>query len=275
MTKQGHGSIFNFYCPGVLEDYPAAEKYPLNLIWFAPAEGVSSMPNKSFLSHQQQQQLYLEFATTHNIDALIIANGEKPNPTQTIWLSTQDLPIVVTDGASAWAWQQGLMVDAIVGDMDSLTDPEVWQSANVEIHHDPDQNTNDLHKALKFVQHQGWSRALILGLHGQRSDHMLANLLLLRHFSSDLSLAWLDHHGFGWIAEKTARLKACKGRAVSMFAIGEHPVTGLTTRGLKYPLTEAELKPYSPEASLNVIEGEEGVISHQTGTLMIYQAFHP
>ncbi|MFN7710157.1 MAG: thiamine diphosphokinase [Holosporales bacterium] len=214
-----------------------------------------------------------EFCLDRAIEVILLANGEPPSQSQTAWLREQTQPLVLTDGAANWAKEQGVTPAAIVGDFDSLNNLSYWQTQSVEIHHDPDQNTNDLHKALRAIHQQGWRRVLILGLHGRRSDHMLANIFFISQWLPLLQLSWLDHHGLGWIAAPEEKLEAVRGRAVSLFALGDRPVTGLTTRGLVYPLDQAVLKPYTPAAALNVMQEDTAWVRHQTGTLLIYQAF--
>ena len=49
---------------------------------------------------------------------------------------------------------------------------------------DPDQNTNDLEKALSFALKKEIQRAVVFGATGKRVDHTMKNLSVLKQFNS-------------------------------------------------------------------------------------------
>ncbi|MEM6945992.1 MAG: thiamine diphosphokinase [Pseudomonadota bacterium] len=79
--------------------------------------------------------------------------------------------VIAADGAADRLSALGVRPDAIIGDMDSLTDPDAWASAGTEVLHLAEQDTTDFEKCLYSVEAPLY---LAVGFTGRRTDHMLA-----------------------------------------------------------------------------------------------------
>jgi thiamine pyrophosphokinase len=66
----------------------------------------------------------------------------------------------------------GMQPDAIVGDMDSLSDELANRFAD-RIYLDENQDTNDLTKAVMWCSDMGYKDIVIVGGTGKREDHTL------------------------------------------------------------------------------------------------------
>ena len=118
----------------------------------------------------------------------------------------------------------------IIGDMDSVSRLPSHVSRPPTLAHIPDQNTNDLEKALAYCAKQGWRNPVIVGATGKREDHALGNVFRALDYGCEIVT---DHGRFIPVCGK-ASLKVAKGAAVSIFA--PDPKTRMTSKGLEWPL---------------------------------------
>ena len=115
--------------------------------------------------------------------ALIIANGERLSQSQVTSLA-HDKFVVACDGAYQHWHDQGLAVDVLIGDMDSIS-PElliVAKRHGVPCVTIDDQSTTDLEKAITHCDALGMQSIDIVCALGQRHDHTLHNTQLLSRY---------------------------------------------------------------------------------------------
>src|SRR5438093_11623178 len=113
--------------------------------------------------------------------ALVFAGGD-PLPRH----AHDDLPppdlVVAADSGIEHAVAAGYHVDLVVGDLDSA-DPRTVSAARaagaVVEHHPEAKDATDLELALAAVRDRDCTRAIVVGGHGGRGDHLLANALHL------------------------------------------------------------------------------------------------
>ncbi len=84
------------------------------------------------------------------------------------WLAWADR-VVAADGGANLCRAAGREPDAIVGDLDSIADP-------TGLVRDEDQDTSDADKLLAFLKREGVEMATLIGVEGDRLDHVLATL---------------------------------------------------------------------------------------------------
>lgn len=133
--------------------------------------------------------------------------------------------VVCCDGAAdAYRRQMKREPDVVVGDGDSLR----GEFANVV--RVPEQETNDLEKALAYCRQKGYKAPVIVGATGKREDHTLGNIF--RAFAWGVEIV-TDFGRFIPI-EGRATLSVKKGAAISVFATD--PRTRVTSTGLAWPL---------------------------------------
>jgi len=204
--------------------------------------------------------------------ALILCNGEQPSQSLFEENLAQAHIFIACDGAVHSALKYKRMPDIIIGDLDSI-DKELTKLPNIRFI--DDQNSNDLEKALNLALDLGVTHACILGASGMRFDHFLCNLYILPRFVRNLSLRLVDNYGEAWIASREERISAPINTPISLFALGEKPVTKLCLEGLQYALHDASLEPQSPQASLNYLAKNQARITHESGILLIYAVLRP
>jgi len=203
------------------------------------------------------------------MNALILCNGEPPSWELLATERSRADIFIACDGAANIALKFGQVPDIIIGDLDSIGS-NLTNLHNIK--HIADQHNNDLEKALDHANFLGVKNACILGASGFRFDHFLANLYILPKFISSMSLRMADSYGEAWIANREEEIKRPLFTPISLFALGNKAVRGLTLKGLKYILKDAVLEPHSSMASLNYFSDEQANITHSDGILLLYTA---
>lgn len=179
--------------------------------------------------------------------ALLFANGE-PNPGLMVRRAlsmAHDARIIAADGGARIAHTYGYRVDAVIGDMDSLSELEVQmlQQYGAAVHrYPPQKDETDLELALKLAIAEKASWLRIIGGIGGRFDQMLANVYLL-------ALPELQGIDAGLVAGNQAiyvlragehPIQGAAGDTISLLPMGGD-AEGVTTEGLQYPLDDETL----------------------------------
>ena len=117
---------------------------------------------------------------------------------------------------------------------------------------------------------RGLRRFVLTGASGGRMDHTMANLQLL------VKAAELG--AFALLRDETCCVTALSGQGelrlrgcgtVSVFAYGEE-AAGISIQGMKYGLDRETLMGNAPRGVSNALEGGEGVITMESGTLLVF-----
>ena len=177
--------------------------------------------------------------------ALILANGELyKSDVLRRRICTESFDLVLgADGGAYYADTLNVTVDAIIGDLDSLSDLEQHGISNTKfVSYPAEKDETDLELALLYVEEQRADQIIIVGAIGGRMDMTIANMLLITHasFSSCRIEVW---HGeqTGWIIRPPGEdISGHPGDTISLIALGGD-VSGITTKGLKYSLKDEEL----------------------------------
>lgn len=201
---------------------------------------------------------------------LIVANGEKP--AKDLFLSELNKAdiLIAADGGALTCLDYHVKPDVIVGDMDSFNN---HADHKLNIIFDPDQETNDLEKALNYSLKAGGTHVTVLGATGSRLDQTLKNISVMAQFNSKFDdIVFRDSHGWMKILPRSYSLKTVPGTPISLFPISGH-VSGIKTTGLEYPLNNEPLENGVRDGSSNKATTHEIKISHQNGILlmMVYE----
>lgn len=171
---------------------------------------------------------------THKDDRpewVILAAGDFPKGELPRSLLQSAERVVCCDSSAGELLAFGIEPWAVVGDLDSLS-PYLRDRFADRLHHIPEQDHNDLWKALDFVKEQGAEEVVVLGGFGRREDHSIGNVMLLAARANELKISMVAENGeFSFIAEPT-RFEGRSGGAVSLFAL--NPMADIEVRGLRY-----------------------------------------
>ena len=165
---------------------------------------------------------------------VILAAGDFPRKGGAAWQLLAAATRVVACDSAADAYRRHFRKwpAVIIGDMDSFSATTCCCTLVVS----PDQDTNDLEKAMAYCAKQGWRKPVIVGATGKREDHTLGNVF--RALACDCEIV-TDRGRFIPVCGK-ASFKVAKGTAVSVFA--PDPGTRMTSRGLEWPLDEVRFR---------------------------------
>jgi len=200
---------------------------------------------------------------------VILANGNYPTHPIPVQKINEAGSIICCDGAANQLTDKGLEPSMIIGDLDSTN-----QALNSKYHdqtiHLPDQNENDLRKAIRWVEDKGIQEITILGATGKRDDHSIANIFTLLQFSTKMKCTVVTNYGCFTSVEGSSKFQSFAGQQVSLFSAD--PEISITSTNLKYSLNKYKLiNLYSGSLNESLSEIFTLTISH--GKLLVYQVF--
>jgi thiamine pyrophosphokinase len=205
---------------------------------------------------------------TRDVSALVFAGGDPPDPAD---LLTAVEFVVAADSGLEHALALGVDVDVVVGDLDSVDraalDAAIAAGAVVEAH-PAEKDATDLELALDAAIARGATSVRVLGAHGGRVDHYLANVLLLtspRFAGVRIDARLGDAHVT--VVRDRAQLFATPGALCSLLPVGG-PAVGVTTHNLRYPLRRETLEPGSTRGVSNEFLAAEAAVSLAAGVLL-------
>jgi thiamine pyrophosphokinase len=172
-------------------------------------------------------------------------------------------PVIVSaDGGTDAALTQGLAPEAVIGDLDSISDQARQQIPKDRIHQICEQDSTDFDKALRNID-----APLVIGVgfEGDRIDHMLACYSVLvqrvRPPCILLSGAQIVFH-----APPELELDLDPGTLVSLFPLAQ--VRG-TSEGLDWPIDGLEMAPNAQIGTSNRAQGTVRLQMAGPGMLVI------
>jgi thiamine pyrophosphokinase len=152
-------------------------------------------------------------------------------------LAAHGVVLVGADGGGDAIAGAGLTPDAIVGDLDSLADPQSWLGRTTLLRIE-EQETTDFQKALYSTSAPV---TLALGMTGKRLDHTLAALSAVLDVARDRAVLLVDEVDVALALSGDFAFDAAAGERVSV-----HPLLPIRFRGstgLVYPLDDLLLEP--------------------------------
>ncbi len=201
---------------------------------------------------------------------VIVADGKFPEHEIPLKVLTEANIVVCCDGAAAKVDTFEISPTAVVGDLDSL-DSNLRNKYADRLFHEPDQDSNDLTKAVKWCLTRNYNDIIILGATGLREDHTLGNISLISNYSKlGASIRMLTDTGFFIALLESSTLNSFKGQQVSIFSPNNQ--TRITTTNLRYPIVNRSLEEYWM-GTLNESLGDSFGINFDNGPLIIFMTF--
>lgn len=202
---------------------------------------------------------------------LVLAGGDPVEASTAAWLPA-DAYVVAADSGLHQAERLGLHVDLAVGDFDSVDptalDAAVAAGAVVERHPAAKDHT-DLELAVGVAQRLGAERLTVVGGHGGRLDHALANVLALGQAAfAGVTIDAVMGRARLAVVHDRADLLGDRGDVVSLLPLGG-PATGVRTEGLLYPLDDEDLDPGTTRGVSNEMTGPVAAVTVGTGVLLV------
>ena len=200
------------------------------------------------------------------MSAVILCDGEPPSKkTIELALQTSDL-FIAADGGANVAFKLNLEPDIIIGDLDSYSSTG---NENSKIIHDPDQETNDLEKALRYAHTHLIEEVIVFGATGKRVDHTLKNLSVLLQFDASFRrIIFKDRRSTMFYIKSPFQMELPVGTSISLFPVSGK-VEQISSEGLLYPLINDTLENGVMDGTSNQTTKKRFEIEFEKGDLLL------
>ena len=188
--------------------------------------------------------------------AFLFANGDLRSKETVLSLIKPEDLLVAVDGGFRHLQELNYQPHLVVGDFDSI-DPkqvEILDADGVEIIRFPEKkDETDLELALEIVLNRGFQFVRIVGALGGRLDQTLGNIFLMdKPGLEDCNILLEDGVEQAFLVRSDAELKGNPGERISLIPLSE-VVSGVSTKGLEYPLKDATLYRHKTRGISNVL----------------------
>ncbi len=204
---------------------------------------------------------------------VIIANGDLGDLNFHRNLLRADDYIICVNGGTAHALSLGVKPLLIIGDLDSLTSEQKAESSKLGsdlARHPAEKEKSDLELAFDRAIEMKPAEILIIGaLGGQRTDHALINLLLLKlPLEAGIPASIINETQEIYLTRDRITIKGEPGDYLSLFPLGEE-AGGIVTENLKYPLNEETLHFASTRGLSNEMIAGSATVRVRYGLLLL------
>ncbi len=196
--------------------------------------------------------------------ALILADGFPPDKTLINKHADADL-LIAADGGYETAVRFGLKPDYLVGDFDSAGKGVLnkLDDHTKIIRLSAEKNETDSMIAVDIAFQNGAFDIVMLGALGRRSDHALANMMLLKYaFDKGGRLILEDEYCEASLATGKTLLAGRRGQTVSILPFGGS-ATVSSDDALHYPMDRLYMSESNPVGISNVFEKDTSIIDIQ------------
>lgn len=187
--------------------------------------------------------------------------------------------VIAADAGLASCKKLGICPTDILGDFDSLQEPELlkeYREKGVPIRQFPARKDyTDTHLAVMYAMDLSPSEVVILGATGTRYDHTLANIGLLERLTdAGISCQIIDaHNRIEMLSGKTEKqYKKPEGKTFFSLMPWSGDVTGIDLIGFSYPLCKATLHTCDSLGISNEIVEKTATLRMETGHLLVIQS---
>ncbi len=202
-------------------------------------------------------------------EILILCNGQPPAERLFRECRAKADYFIAADGGGNIARNFDALPDVVIGDLDSY---KTSGDESFEIVFQGDQETNDLEKALDYAQKKGGTHICVLGATGLRLDQTLKNLSVLKQFHPHFeSIVFKDDFGEIRLITSPFEESFPVGTTVSLFPLSGS-VSGISTKGLKFPLQDEKLENGVRDGSSNKVIENPVKVTYKSGDLLLFVA---
>lgn len=197
--------------------------------------------------------------------ALIFSGGEFTRLPDGIDIYNYDL-IIAADSGYLSACDCGIVPDVFVGDFDSLLKEEVNAAKIISLN--PVKDKTDTQEAIDYAVSQGIKFITIVGALGNRFDHTLANLHLLKYANdSGIKAEIVDVDTYITLVNNEISIKKKDGFCISLLPLTD--CFGVSVFGVFYPLDNADMPIGNPYGISNEFTDDSAKISVKSGDLLV------
>ena len=183
--------------------------------------------------------------------------------------------VICADGGACHLGNFGIIPDILIGDLDSIQaqDYEALKCTGVKIiKFPPEKDMTDSELAVELAVDRGCKSLIILGALGTRFDHSISNVYLLKKLL-DVGIKGkiIDEHNEIVLINDSISLEREEGVRLSLVPLTEK-VTGVTTKGLRYPLENATMEISSTLGVSNEFKEDTATVSITGGLLLVIKS---
>jgi thiamine pyrophosphokinase len=216
---------------------------------------------------------YMKPKTTR---VVLFANGNFPAPDRLLSKLTKNDFLIAVDGGLNHLTTHNLTPNLIIGDLDSTQPDDLlkYQSKGVEVRKYPvEKDETDLELALEYAIKRNPKSIWVVAALGDRLDMTLANVYLLTHpqFRA-VDLRLIDGLMEVFLISEQAALDGNPEDRVSLIPLTKR-VTGITTKGLYYPLHQETLYRDQTRGISNRMSSPSASVAIQKGLLLCIHEF--
>ena len=236
------------------------------------------------------------------IDTIIVSGGDIQSDFALYFLKKniekagrENIRLIAADRGLEFFLDYLILPDVVIGDFDSLSEDGKnflemqsedipyggmleWKLQKGEgkvvevVRLRPEKDDSDTQSAMNYAIQNGAKEIVILGVTGNRVDHLMANFgLLILAQKQDTEVALADRYNYMKLIPSGTSLKKDEqfGNYVSFFPLGGD-VSGLTLEGFKYPLDKYHLTTADSGLTVsNEISEEYAKVTYESGTLLM------
>ena len=175
---------------------------------------------------------------------------------------TEAGPVIAADSGADWLHAVGRVPDALIGDLDSVSDVARASVPPENVHHIAEQDSTDFDKAIRSI-----AAPLITGIGflGGQVDHLLAAMTVLSRYP-DRAIVLVGAEDVVAHVPPQLELPLAPETRVSLFPM--RPVQGRST-GLCWPIDGLTLSPDARVGTSNRAEGPVILLPEGPGLLVI------
>ncbi|MBK9099682.1 MAG: thiamine diphosphokinase [bacterium] len=183
---------------------------------------------------------------------IILANGKSPKKSIITYFQKSGYnTLICADGGANSALKMKLVPDIIIGDLDSISKNTLREFKPIsKIIQLKRQNDTDVEKCLKYAIKNKFDEALLVGATGNRLDHTFCNLGIVLKFFLKIKISLIAENSFLKAYTGKIELKTIPNETISLYGIS--PETKITSKGLKYELTNTALPFGIRESTSNI-----------------------
>ena len=174
---------------------------------------------------------------------------------------------ICADGGFDTIMSVGITPDVVIGDMDSVRNRLPQEIKTIKYPSNKDKT--DLHLCIDYALEKKCDEIILLSALGGRIDHSLANIIALKYIA--------DNHAAGmiltadsaiYLATDKITLKKGEYKYISLIPLSER-VEGVTTKGLKYSLSNFTLKQTDNLGISNEFISDSATVTLRKGALIV------
>lgn len=167
--------------------------------------------------------------------ALIFSGGSFTALPDTIDINEYDL-IIGADSGYLNALSAGVTPDIFIGDLDSILEEEIVSSEVLKLH--PVKDMTDTQEAMQTAISRGATHITVLGALGNRIDHTIANIHLLKYAKDKgVQAEIIDSDTYITLVTDKLDVPAKSGYCLSLLPLTD--CSGVSVSGVFYPLKDA------------------------------------